>query len=291
MTISEAGRFLLQQLQPAYDSREAANISNLILENITGLQNMDRVLKKDVHLDLDSERLLNQYIIRLRNYEPVQYVLSEAWFFGFPFYTDKNVLIPRPETEELVQWIINDNEARQELSIFDVGTGSGCIPISLKKKLKTANIYSCDISDGALTVAKRNAAALNADISFRLLNVLDRNTWTNIPPVQIIVSNPPYIPLTEKISMGENVVAHEPLLALFVDDDDPLVFYKAIAELGTQKLFPSGAVYVETHEAFARETARVFESAPYDKVEIRTDMQGKQRMIKASLLHADLVNH
>ncbi|MBA4167677.1 MAG: peptide chain release factor N(5)-glutamine methyltransferase [Chitinophagaceae bacterium] len=290
MTIHEASRLVLAQLQPLYDPREAANITDLVMENITGLQKIDRMVSKESVLSDESFNTLNKYISALNDHEPVQYVLGEAWFSGMKFYVNKNVLIPRPETEELVQWIIDENGSVNKVRIFDAGTGSGCIPVALKKKLQNSDVSCCDISEAALAVAKTNARGLYADIEFLLIDVLDHNAWNSISLVDIIVSNPPYIPWKEKLSMQKNVVAHEPHQALFVEDNDPLVFYKALAEMGRKKLRFPGKIYVEIHEDLAGETAEVFRLAGYNTIEIKKDMQGKDRMIRA-LLHPGLIDH
>ena len=291
MTINEAARHLLLQLKQTYDAREAGNIADWVMENLTGSKKSDRILQKELPLTEMLCNKLNRYINELNLHRPVQYVLEEAWFLGMKFYVNENVLIPRPETEELVQWIVDDNKNSGQVTIFDIGTGSGCIPIALKKIMQLADVYSCDISEEALEVAKENAKVLGANVKFLTIDILDRPVWNKIPLINIIVSNPPYIPMKEKLSMNKNVVAHEPHQALFVEDSNPLAFYESIAALGNKKLLPSGKIFVEIHEGLAKETAEVFKSAGFAQVEIKTDMQGKQRMIKAALLHPGLIYH
>ena len=190
-------------------------------------------------------------------------------------------MIPRPETEELVEWIISDCKFPiEKLSILDIGSGSGCIPIALKRRLGKAEVSSCDISPGALQVAKRNAATLGVDVNFIELDFLDKERREKLPAVDIIVSNPPYIPEMDKKEMRLNVLHHEPDTALFVPNNDALVFYKAIADFGKNYLNKNGIIYTEINENFGEATASMFESEGYS-AEIKKDMPGKDRMIKA----------
>ena len=222
-----------------------------------------------------------KYAERLLKHEPVQYVLNECWFYGLKFYVDKNVLIPRPETEELVDWVIrNIKFPFKDLKILDIGTGSGCIAISLKRKLRKAEVWACDISNEALAVAKRNADNLQADINFIQLDFLNEEERNKLPSFDIIVSNPPYIPQKDKETMQQNVVAHEPHTALFVSDNNPLVFYTAIADFATQHLSKDGSIYCEIHENLGKEVSEIFLQNKFI-FEMKKDMQGKERMIKA----------
>jgi release factor glutamine methyltransferase len=204
------------------------------------------------------------------------------------FYVDHHVLIPRPETEELVEWVTGSftataaGSSAAPLSILDVGTGSGCIAISLKKKLPASSVHACDISPDALSVARRNAASLGADIDFRLVDILDSRQREYLPTLDLIVSNPPYIPYRDRSTMSPHVVDHEPHLALFVKDEDPVIFYQAIAQLGKERLSPTGALYAEIHEDLAPQVTEAFKKAGYRDIAIRQDMQGKDRMIKAT---------
>ena len=224
---------------------------------------------------------MKQYLDRLLQHEPVQYVLNEAWFCGLKFYVDKNVLIPRPETEELVEWVISDCKFPiHTLSILDIGSGSGCIPIALKKRLGKADVWSCDISPDALKVANQNAETLGINVNFIELNFLNETERETLPLFDIIVSNPPYIPRKDKEDMNRNVTDHEPATALFVPDNDALIFYKAIAAFGKNHLTRNGIIYTEINENLGEETAAMFQLKGYKTV-IKKDMQGKDRMIKA----------
>lgn len=281
MTIQEARSYLQTQLVTLYESREAANITDWVMESLTGLSKSARLVKANELLTTDQKVLLDQHLSDLLRHRPVQYVLGESWFHGLRFHVNENVLIPRPETEELIDWIIQEHQHQQQLHILDIGTGSGCIPIALKKSLPHATVYSCDISAGALEVAKKNATDLEADVHFIQQNILDASLWEQLPVVDIIVSNPPYIPDNNKESMHANVLDHEPHLALFVSNNDPLTFYRTIAELSGKKLKENGVVYAEIHEDLGAATLALFQEKGFGRVTLRRDMQEKDRMIKA----------
>ncbi len=288
MTIREAIATANNELKKIYTEGEAASITELLIEHITGTQKSRRATESDQSLPGSHIEQLQKSILRLLDHEPIQYVINEAWFCGLKFYVDKNVLIPRPETEELVEWIItNCKFPLDDLKILDIGTGSGCIPIALKRRLRKAEVWSCDSSEPELEVAKRNARTLGTEINFRHLDFLDKNNWNSFPQFDIIVSNPPYIPEKEKYSMPENVVAYEPRIALFVPDNDPMLFYKAIAEFGKEHLKPGGTIYTEIHESQGEAATDVFRSFGYES-EIKKDMQGKDRMIRSTIIsHKD----
>jgi len=281
MDIQQAQRELLARLTPLYGEREAAQIGDLVLENITGKKKIDRLLNKDILLSPLQTDIFHQYIFGLSKHQPVQYVLQESWFCGMKFYVDEHVLIPRPETEELVEWVTAD-QAKTTPSILDIGTGSGCIAIALKKRLPKALIHACDISPEALAVARRNATALVADIDFLQLDILDSSQWAGLPPLDLIVSNPPYIPVKEKSAMSPHVVDHEPHLALFVKDENPGIFYQAIARLGQERLPQGGTLDAEIHEDLAGLVVGILKKAGYQDIVVRKDMQGKNRMVKAT---------
>lgn len=284
MTIHQATQLLQSQLTPIYDEREAANIAALVMERVTGWKRIDRVLNRQQALLPAQMDLLKEYTSQLLQHRPVQYVLEEAWFCGMKFYVNEQVLIPRPETEELVDWAVRDmKEARNEnkLCILDVGTGSGCIAVALKKELPGAQVVACDISEGALQVAGRNAASNGVQPNFLQLDFLQPEQRGRLPLIDVLVSNPPYIPLAGKATLHPHVLAYEPHLALFVADADPLIFYREIGRFAQTQLRRTMHIYVEIHEDMARSVSELFYACGFDKVEVRKDLQGKERMMKA----------
>lgn len=312
MTITEGYQFIRNSITRIYDLRESGNIAALVIEKITGMRNADRIFKKEQELSSSQEALLKQYVSLLLTQMPVQYVLEEAWFYGMPFYVDENVLIPRPETEELVDWIIrderlgaeqckiptyagtrreaSDNEQKKEADqhgesyslILDIGTGSGCIAIALKKNLPNTNVYAIDISEEALFVAQKNAGIRQTPIQFLNLDILNPAQSEMLPLFNIIISNPPYIPLNNKFEMNKNVTHFEPHTALFVKDEDPLLFYTTIAHFSLTHLKKKGRVYLEIHESMGEKVRQIFAQHGFEQTIVRKDMQGKDRMIKAT---------
>jgi len=286
MTIIEAQQQLIQRLSPIYDKREAGNIADMVMESVTGYKKSERVIHKTSSLDNELSERLEKYIIDLEQQKPVQYVLKEAWFYGMNFYVDENVLIPRPETEELVNWVVKEIHSSESVGwnrrtiILDVGTGSGCIPVSLKKAIPSAELWGCDVSELALNVARINSAKLGHLVDFQGLDFLDPVQRNQLPHVNILVSNPPYVPEKDKESMQPNVVKYEPHIALFVPDNDPLIFYRSIADFGNHRMHKDGIIFVEIHEDLASPLREIFRSAGYSRIELRRDMQGKERMMK-----------
>jgi release factor glutamine methyltransferase len=297
MTLQEAQQQLTVHLYQVYDNREAANIADWVMEHITGWKKMDRIVNKTLPLPPDQQQQLVQFTSELLTHKPIQYVLHEAWFAGMKLYVDEQVLIPRPETEELVEDVgslMSEVRGRMPeavpsdvrlqtsaLRLLDIGTGSGCIPIALKKKLPGAEIYACDVSEGALAVAKKNAATHGTAITFFQLDFLDDTQWDRLPQVDLIISNPPYIPLHDQANMQRNVLDYEPHLALFVSNNDPLLFYKAIAAFALNKLSPGGTIYAEIHEDLGMATRELFIAKGFADVQVKKDMQGKDRVVKA----------
>ncbi len=222
-------------------------------------------------------------IQRLEKDEPLQYILHEAWFYGYLFWVDERVLIPRPETEELVYTILKDIDNQHNTSILDIGTGSGCIPISLALKAKNTTITGLDVSADALVVAQQNATKLGANIRFVAQDILDESLWQQLETYDIIVSNPPYIPPSEMSLMSANVLDYEPHLALFVAEDNPLIFYKKIADFAKQHLNPNGKLYFECNEYNATELQTYLSQHGFSDVQLLKDMEGKERMIRGEV--------
>lgn len=280
MTVQQGTFYLLNQLRSIYPEGEASSVTDWVMEKITGSKKTERMLYKNELLQADEEKQLQEAAQRLLNHEPVQYVLNEAWFCGLKFFVDKNVLIPRPETEELVEWIISNCKFPVDrLSILDIGTGSGCIPVSLKRRIRKAEVWSCDVSEAALAIAKRNAENLGTEVKLLQRDFLNQNNWSQFPSFDIIVSNPPYVPEKDKNEMQPNVLNHEPHTALFVPDNDPLLFYNAIAAFGKTHLNPGGAIFLEIHEKLGEVVTNVFSALGYE-TELKKDMQQKDRMVR-----------
>lgn len=270
---------LQTSLSGTYEGHELTAIIRTICCDMLGIDTATYYLKEAVTLTSEQESLLRGIIDRLRQGEPLQYIEGKVPFCGMEFAVNSSVLIPRPETAELVDWIVCEH-ATQQPRILDLGTGSGCIAIALSKQLPQATIEACDISAEALTVAKENARMNKAPVSFFTHDMLDLGT--PLPhSYDILVSNPPYIRQSEAADMSIQVTEWEPHTALFVPDDDALRFYRAIAELGqTEALRPDGHIYVEINQALGKETVALFKSYEYKDVKLRKDIYGNNRMIK-----------
>ena len=281
MTLNEARAVLTKELKNVYDSDELRNIIELVIEHITNMSRADQVKNKVAYLTCTQLEDVDAITERLKKNEPVQYVLGEAWFAGMKFKVNKNVLIPRPETEELVDWIVKEAVSHElrAASILDIGTGSGCIPITLKKKLSQATVSAIDVCSEALFTATENAIELNADVDFLLIDFLDEEKWKALGQYDIIVSNPPYVKQSEINTMHERVKVFEPPLALFVPDNDALLFYKKLSDFSIDHLKPGGNLFVEINEALGEQVVNLFRG--FANIEMRKDMQGKDRMIKA----------
>ncbi len=283
LSIGDAFYRLKAELTGLYDEREAAAIAHEVLEHISGMTKTERLVKKGQALTDAQELSFNTAFEELRSGKPLQYVTNSAWFLGSKYYVDSAVLIPRPETEELVLWVVEYAlrlaETGAGLKILDIGTGSGCISISLKSKLPSASVTSCDISALALEVAHRNAISIGVDIDFVLLDFLDKTTWDGLADYDIIVSNPPYIPVSERERLHINVREYEPATALFVPHDNALVFYDAIAVFAKTHLNKGGAMFFEIDNGHAIETRDVFIDHGFSVAELRKDMFGNDRML------------
>lgn len=282
MTIHSAYQYLKNNLANIYDEREAANIAELIIEKILGLKKTERILNKHWPLKIEQINTIENYLQELINYKPVQYVLNEAWFAGMKFFVDENVLIPRPETEELVEWIVQNAFTNSRFRILDIGTGSGCIAIALKKKINNADVFALDVSENALKIAALNAQQnTTTDINFLKADILQNQMKINMPLLDVIVSNPPYITKKESAEMHSNIIAYEPHLALFVPDENPLLFYNAISDFALSHLKENGSLYFEIHENFANDIVNLMQQKGFQSIEIKKDLQQKNRMVKA----------
>ena len=267
---------LWRRLAQVYDKGEAKAIARMVYEVRFNLTLSDLFIGKDTQLSANNQAELAEITQRLEQQEPVQYVLGQADFCGRTFLVNQHVLIPRPETEELCRWIISEF---RDCSILDIGTGSGCIAITLAADLPKAEVTAWDISGEALQVARENAKRLHFNVIFELADAL--NTPLDHERWDVIVSNPPYICNKERARIEANVLDHEPHTALFVPDETPLLFYSAIAQYGLTALKTGGRLYFEINPLYAQELAEMLSMMSYHDIEIKIDQYGKQRMIRA----------
>ncbi len=278
MTINQYKKSFVADLSNLYDADEAAAFFHLALEQWLGLKRIDLALNAQIALLPQMFEKFEAFKQRLLRSEPVQYLLGNAWFCGLRFNVNPAVLIPRPETEELVLWVASNAAHRPGCLILDIGTGSGCIAVSLAHLLPQAVVSAVDISEPALSLARENAAQNGVEVNFRQMDVLSARS---LEPCDIVVSNPPYVREMEKTEMRANVLNNEPHLALFVRDDDPLLFYRAIAALAFEALPASGQLYFEINQYLGPETVSIVENTGFKNVELRSDMYGNHRMLRA----------
>ncbi len=279
MMLKDLYRNFLVQLQKIYSLSEATVITDWAFEKMASLKRSDILKNPGKIIPPAAHELIQNTLQQLLLHKPVQYVLGEACFYHMKIKVNEHVLIPRPETEELVEQLIKDRKSKlTDPAILDIGTGSGCIPIAIKKNLPASVVTAIDISKDALNLAKENAAMHYAYINFIQLDFLDESTWNLLPAFDIIISNPPYIPVNEKEKLEKHVTDFEPHLALFVPHNSPLIFYEKIAAFSRDHLLPNGKIYLETHEDLANETANLFRK-DYQTVMIKKDMYGRDRMV------------
>ena len=293
MLLKEAYHQLQSGLITIYDNREAGVIADWIMEEITTWTKSQRIIHQDYHLTLEQETQFLNFKDEILEGKPLQYVLGYSWFKGHRFKVNENVLIPRPETEELVASIIHFSKDKEGISnvpfrALDIGTGSGCIAISLQREFPDWEVWAIDKSETALAIATQNATELNAKINFRELDVLNDKHNQHLPSFNLIVSNPPYIPNEDKHEMTAQVLEHEPHMALFVTNNDPLQFYKAIISFCEQHLIRGGTVWFETHMLYAEDVAELMKLNDYIDVNIQKDFQGKDRIVSGTRSGASL---
>jgi release factor glutamine methyltransferase len=281
MRLNEIKQALKKQLAGQYESVELNPILSILIEHITGWDQVQQVIHKDHSISEAQALAFETAATELIAGRPIQYITGKAWFMGEAYTVNEQVLIPRPETEELVEWVIEYAAIKgKALSILDIGTGSGCIAIAIKKALPDAIVSAIDISTSALKIAEGNASALNANIEWIALDIL--NTAFLPGQYDVIISNPPYIPMQEMKNMELQVKDHEPNIALFVPDEDPLVFYKAIARLAKLHLSTNGQLFFEIHYDQGDALIKLLDEMHFH-AELRTDLFEKDRMIRASL--------
>ncbi len=269
-------------LAPLYDTNEADAITTLVLSELTGYSKAKLKAFPETELTGEQAEKLSTILNQLQTGEPLQYILGHTEFYGLKFEVNPNVLIPRPETEELVSWII-EIVGSSPINILDIGTGSGCIAITLKHELKQSIISAIDISKGALKTAKRNAVNNKVEVNFIHADILAHENIKLDEKLDIIVSNPPYVTETDKRQMHSNVTDFEPHSALFVPEEDPLLFYNAIADFAVKNLKSNALLFFEINESYGEATMDMLRSKDFINIELRKDMNGRDRMIKAHL--------
>ena len=273
----ETIRVIETSLKNFYPLQEIRSLTFRILESVCHIDGQFILLGKDKQLSTKEKTRIEEILQNLKKYQPIQYILGETEFYGLPFKLTNNVLIPRPETEELIEWI---NRSGNPLRVLDVGTGSGCIAVSIAKYNPEAMVSALDFSEDILEVAKQNAELNDIKINFIRMNILEEEpdgSW------DVIVSNPPYIVPSEKTNMSANVLEYEPHSALFVPEDNPLLFYERIAEIGKNSLTPGGSLYFEINPLFADELKQLLQEKGYQGITIQKDISGKSRMIRGIL--------
>ena len=277
--MQEIVEHIKQELSEIYSKEETGSIISLIFNKLAGINTTDFLLLENKKLSEKVTQKIESAVERLKLNEPIQYVLGQTEFYGLPFTTDKRALIPRPETEELVDWVLQT--CPNAVSLLDIGTGSGCIAVTLAQKLKKSHVFAFDISLDALHLAHENADLNYVFVHFYHCNILKMSGFDQ--QFDVIVSNPPYIPNAQKEEMKPNVLDFEPSMALFVPDENPLLFYKHIINFAKKQLNPNGALFLEINHLFAKEVVKLLKSNNFKNIELKKDLSGKNRMIKAEI--------
>ena len=293
MVIKELKTCFFNSLKNIQDEQEIESFFFILTEYLHNLKRVDVALNPNFELSEAAIEKWNSILTELKQEKPIQYITGEAWFYGLKFEVNENTLIPRPETEELVEWILNSpiTQYPSPINILDIGTGTGCIPITLKANIPQANVSAIDVSEKALEVAKRNAASNKVEINFIQDNILEVEDLSKLQTsnaqlltnFNIIVSNPPYVRNLEKQEIKKNVLDYEPHLALFVEDTDALLFYRKIAQLALKNLSPNGLLFFEINQYLGKETVELLESLGFKNIELKKDIYGNDRMVKCSI--------
>lgn len=270
-------QYIKKELTAYYPETEVQGFIRILIESVCGWNYTQQVLNKNERVSVPQFNQIESAVLRLKKYEPIQYIIGETEFMGLNLKVNSAVLIPRPETEELVDWILRNNKNKQ-FRIIDIGTGSGCIPLALKTSMKSSQLFAVDISESALKVAKQNADLNNLEIQFFQADILkwENYSWDSF---DIIVSNPPYVRELEKKEMHKNVLSFEPENALFVSNEDPLLFYRQIAEFALEYLVDRGQLYFEINENLGDEMCNLLEHKGFVDLEVKKDIHGKNRML------------
>ena len=293
MKIKNLKSNFFSELQAIQEDSEIESFFFILTEYLHNLKRIDISLNPDFEVSETDLKKWNVIISELKTEKPIQYITGEAWFYGYRFEVNEYTLIPRPETEELVEWIIESQKSKvksqksktenltiqqsNNLSILDIGTGSGCIPISLKKEIPNTIVSAIDVSEKALEMARKNAVDNEVEVNFMLKNILETDSL--VEKYDVIVSNPPYVRNLEKQEIKKNVLAYEPHLALFVEDSDALLFYRKIAQLALTSLTPNGKLFFEINQYLGKETVALLENLGFKNIELRKDFVGNDRMI------------
>lgn len=284
MVLSDLKIKMISLLATGFEKTEIESFFYLLIDFRLNVSKMDFLLNPSLNVSTEDARFFESAIQKLKSEQPIQYIIGETEFFGLQFKVTENTLIPRPETEELVDWILKDQTLidNKELRIFDVGTGTGCIPISLAKNLVSAKVTTVDVSEEAIKIAQENAISNNVAVSFVNDSILEPKIVNDLKnKFDIIVSNPPYVRNLEKQEIKKNVLDYEPHLALFVEDNDALIFYKKIAEYALNHLKKDGVLYFEINQYLGNETVELIKCLGFKTIELRKDLSGNDRMIKA----------
>ena len=280
MNIKNLKSHFFSELQTIQEESEIESFFFILTEYLFNLKRIDISLNPDFEVSETDLEKWKTIISELKTEKPIQYITGEAWFYGYRFEVNENTLIPRPETEELVEWIVESTKHEAgslKLNILDIGTGSGCIPISLKKEIPNAGVFTIDVSEKALEMARKNAVDNEVEVNFMLKNILETDSL--VEKYDVIVSNPPYVRNLEKQEIKKNVLAYEPHLALFVEDSDALLFYRKIAQLALTSLTPNGKLFFEINQYLGKETVELLENLGFKNIELRKDFVGNDRMI------------
>lgn len=282
MLLKQYKTHFFDSLKNIQDGQEIESFFFILTEYLHNLKRVDVALNPNFELSEDDVKKWNAILSELQQEKPIQYITGEAWFYGLRFEVNENTLIPRPETEELVEWILNSSIIHHpsSINILDIGTGTGCIPISLKANLPQANVSAIDVSEKALEVARRNAVSNKVEINFIQTNILEVEDLNQY--FDIIVSNPPYVRNLEKEEIKKNVLEYEPHLALFVEDTDALLFYRKIAQLALKNLAPNGLLFFEINQYLGKETVELLENMGFKNIELKKDIYGNDRMVKST---------
>jgi release factor glutamine methyltransferase len=275
-----------KELAELYPVEEIESLIFLIFGKVKGYSRTRFLLAGNEELTAEDRNEIDRIVSRLKSHEPIQYILGETEFFGLPFFTVPGVLIPRPETEELVQWIIQENQ-HSEPVVLDIGTGSGCIAVSLRKNIPGSTVLACDISPVCINTARRNAELNQTEVTVLNYDILSNSPHIEFQELDILVSNPPYVRESEKKFMQKNVLDFEPELALFVADRDPLLFYSAIADFALIHLKNGGKLYFEINEALGNECVEMLQKKGFSDLVLKRDIHDKNRMIRSALFRKD----